>query len=350
MPQPEYVLTLTRTYTDAQAALVRAIIEQEDRGNLTGFQRALLIQVNEILVKTNRAAVEWSQRVIPDLYQRGVVETVQSLQELGITTAGFDTFAQLHTRAIDLLVRNTIEDLTDATNFVGRQIRDSVRQAGLEAIAQKVATGATVRQAKRRLQQTLVDQGLNGIRDKRGRMISLDAYASTVARSTTREATNTATINHLKALDYDLVKMSSHATTCSICAALQGRVYSLTGNTPGYPVLTQAFGSHANIHPNCRHVISPYIPELADDAEGDKTFSNRPFDIDPRDQAQIDRYNQQQREKAKLRNDRNRYQRYRLALGSGVPKSFAGFRAMKKANSGRWQELQSDYRSAIKEE
>lgn len=347
MRHPEHILKLIRLYSKAQETLVKIIAEHEARGTLTMYQESLLEQVERELERIRLQSMEWSQQTIPDKYMQGITEVAAALAEqYGIEVPGYNAFSRLHTRAIDLLVRNTTEDLIDATNFIGRQIRDNVRQAGLETIAQKVATGSTVRQAKLNLVNSLVDQGLNGIRDKRGRMISLDAYASTVARSTTREATNTATINHLKALDYDLVKMSSHATTCPVCAVLQGRVYSLTGRTPGYPVLTRAFGSHANIHPNCRHVLTPYIPELQDDAEADRLFSNRPFDIDPRSQKEIDRYNKQQREKAKLRNDRNQYQRYQLALGKDAPKSFAGFRAMKKADSDRWRELQKDYRDA----
>lgn len=347
---PEHILKLIRLYSKAQETLVKLIAEHEARGTLTMYEESLLEQVERKLERLRIESMKWAQQVIPKEYMQGIIGVAAALSEqYGIEVPGYNAFSRLHTRAIDILVRNTTEDLVDATNFVGRQIRDNIRQAGLETIAQKVATGSTVRQAKRNLVEKLVDQGLNGIRDKRGRMISLDAYAATVARSTTREATNTATINHLKALDYDLVKMSSHATTCPVCAVLQGRVYSLTGNTHGYPVLTRAFGSHANIHPNCRHVLTPYIPGLADDPEGDKAFSNRPFDIDPRSQKEIDRYNKQQNEKAKLRNDRNQYQRYRLALGEDAPKSFAGFRAMKRADSENWNNLVADYKSAIME-
>lgn len=350
MAIPNYVKNLITVYNTAQQSLVQTISDKEARGNLVNYENSLLSNIEFILSNANRYAVEWSNDVIPGQYKNGVNSAVAGLGEYNIEVPGFNAFARVHNKAIGVLVRNTIEDLTDASAFVGRQVHDSVRQAGLEAITKKLSTGGTVREAKKNLQRTLVSQGLNGIRDKRGRMISLDAYASTVARSSTREATNTATMNHLQSLGYDLVKMSSHATSCPICAALQGRVYSLTGNTPGYPVLSQAYGSHANIHPNCRHVLLPYVAELADDREGDRIFSDRPFDIDPRSQAEMDRYNKVQKEKSILRNDRNQYQRYQLALGKDAPKTFAGFRRMKLSDSERWNELQSDYRSVMREE
>lgn len=343
MALPKYVTDLIKVYRSAQESLVQTISEKEARGNLVNYENSLLNNIEFILSNADRYALEWSNDVIPGQYRNGVNEAVSRLGKYNIEVPGYNAFARVHNKAVGILVRNTIEDLTDASSFVGRQIRDNVRQAGLDAITQKLSTGATVRQTKLNLQRSLVSKGINGIRDKRGRMISLDAYASTVARSTTREATNTATMNHLQSLGYDLVKMSSHATSCEICAVLQGRVYSLTGNTKGYPVLTSAYGSHANIHPNCRHVIFPYVAELADDREGDRVFSNRPFDIDPRSKAEMDRYNKVQKEKSILRNDRNQYQRYRLALGNDAPKSFAGFRSMKKADSERWSMIQLDY-------
>jgi hypothetical protein len=167
--------------------------------------------------------------------------------------------------------------------------------------------------------------------------------------ATTREATNTATMNQLEYNGYDLVKMSSHATTCAVCAVYQGRVYSISGNTPFYPKLSIAFsGGHANIHPNCRHVVVPYIVALADDAEGDKAFSNRPFNIDNRSKAAIERYNNDQAEKRKIRADRQQWERYKLALGADAPKTLSGFRRMKAAGSERYINLKTDYREVMK--
>jgi hypothetical protein len=269
---------------------------------------------------------------------------------MGIDVSGVDTFSRLHTAAVELIVANTQSMLFSGVSFVGRQIEDNIRQAGLEAIAQKLSTGATVKEAARIVKQKIMSQGINAIRDKQGRYISLDAYADTVARSTTREATNQATMNQLQYEGYDLVKMSSHATACPVCAVYQGRVYSISGHTPGYPALSIPFsGGHANIHPRCRHVIVPYIPSLADDAEGDKQFSNRSFDMDTRSKTAIERYNKDQADKRKLRMDRQQWERYKLALGEDAPKTLSGFRRMKGANSDRWQALQSDYREFSKQ-
>lgn len=336
---------LIKLYTEAQQQLVNLIALKQARGNVTWYTESLLKQVNDELQRLQSLSREWVSENIPKAYEQGLQDAIRGLDSLGVSVSAETAFAGLHTAAVEVAMINANAMLADSIRFVGRQMTDAIRTAGLEAIALKLGTGATVKEAAKIVKGKLIQQGLNGIRDKRGRMISLDAYASIVARSTTREATNTATLNQLSGYGYDLVKMSSHATTCPVCAAYQGRVYSISGLTPGYPSLrgTAFSGGYANIHPNCRHVLMPYIPDLADDAEGDKLFSNRPFDIDDRSDTAIQRYNKDQADKRKLRTDRQQFQRYKLALGDDAPKTFANFRRIKNADGERWQMLKSDY-------
>lgn len=336
---------LIKAYKDIQQRIIETIAYSRESGNVTFYQEQLLRQIEAELARLSQLTLPWANDTLPVAYSNGVQLAVDGLQALGVA-ASADGFALLHKRAVSLLIRNATADLTDSLEFVGRELTDIVRQAGLQAVAEKIGTGQTVKRAKNAIVSKLQQQGIAGIVDRAGRYIRLDAYAATVARSTTREATNTAMRNHMQLLGYDLVKMSSHATTCPVCAVLQGRVYSITGRTPGYPVLTRAFGSHANIHPNCRHVITPYIADLADDAAADREFSNKPFDIDPRSKAEIDRYNRDQTEKRQRRNDRDQFERYKLALGQDSPSTFASFRSIKIKDGERWQQLQLDYREA----
>ncbi len=343
---PEDIRALISVYRKAQVKLVEIIATQQAKGNVTQYRMAILRRVSAEIELLNEEAEKWANEVIPKYYNKGV-ETVNNLMgEEGITLSG--EFAGLHKDAINLLVLNTLDDLRGSHEFIGRIVQDQVREAGIQAVTQKISTGSTVKEMQKQLRQNLIDLGFKGIKDKRGRYIDLDAYAGTVARSTTREATNKATINQLQGNGYDLVKMSEHLTTCPICAPLQGRVYSISGNSNEYPPLYKAHtGIHANIHPNCKHVLTPYIPELADSSEADKEFSNRPFDIDPRSRRQKEAYEKAQQRNRELRRDRNQWQRYRMAMPEDTPKTFAGFRRSKLANSENFKQLESNYRSIM---
>lgn len=337
---PDYIQQLITVYQKAQENLVRIIAEKEAKGSVALYQKSLLAQVNAELQKLNKQAKQWANTAIPASYHEGIDLVNSDLKKMGLNISVSKSFSKLHTRAVEVLVENAYGTLQDANNFVGRRIHDVVRQAGIDAVTQKMAQGATVRQCKKNIVDALVKEGI--------RMISLDAYAATVARSTTAEATNKAILNQLTELGYDLVKMTEHSTSCPICLPLQGRVYSISGKDKRYPPLETAYsGPYANIHPNCRHRLVPYIEALADDPEGDRERSNRPFEVEPKAKKQLDRYNRIQKEKQQLRADRNQWQRYRLVLPNDTPKTFSAFRAMKKANSEKWLRLQEDYKKSL---
>lgn len=347
MQVPQTVDQLIQVYQQAQEYLQYIITARQATGNVTEYQESTLAAVMEQLAVLEEVSKAFAQERLPKDYAKGVQEAIKEVQDMGAEIATSATFAVMHRRAIETLVENMILDITEALRFVGREVQDVIRTVGLSVISEKLATNATVRDAQKMMKRRLIEEGVLGVRDRRGRLISLDAYASLVARSTSREATNTAKINHLQANGYDLVKISSHATTCPICAPLQGRIYSISGNDPRYPKLDIAYSSHMNIHPNCRHVVLPYVEDLADDPEGDREFSNRPFDLDPRSKTEIDRYNRDQKEKTRRRADYKQWQRYKMVLGE--PKTFAGFRRSKRADSDKWRQLQMDYRDAMKQ-
>lgn len=346
MMDDKLIQKLIEIYSKAQQDLIKTITEKEARGNVTAYQKALLEQIGKQLSILDKQAKDLSYEMVEKYYK----ETMEEVSAMLATDPeeDFNSFVQLHTKAIATLAYNAYFNLSQANSYVGRRLNDAIRQAGIDAVTQKIATGQTVRECKKNLISALIDEGINGIKDKRGRMISLDAYADVVARSTTAETTNTATTNQLTSLGYDLVKMTEHATTCPICSVYQGRVYSISGKDSRFPSLDTAFsGEYANIHPRCRHRIFPYIPDLADDLNGDIAKSNRSFEIDKRSKKAIDDYNKQQKAKTQMRNDMDQYQRYKLALGKDAPKSFAGFRRMKYSNSGKYDDLESQYRSLM---
>jgi len=344
--EEQFILDLISYYRAAELNLIRIISEKEARGTVTAYSKSLLAQVQKQIDDMNKEAVSWSTTNLPPQYEKGIKSAVNGYSALGVEIGSVETFSKLNTRNIAIIVRNTTQDLVNANNFIGRKIEDDLRQAGLEAIAQKELTGQTVKQTKQNLINKLIDQNVMAIKTKNGRNMNISSYAEVVARSTSREAQNRGLLDTVTSANKDLVKMSSHLTTCPVCAPLQGRVYSISGTSTEYPPLEFAYGGvHANIHPNCRHVLMPYVPELDEDAEKVKAFSNRSFDIDSRSKSQIDNYNREQKKKAELNRDRRQWERYKTAMPNETPKTLSAFRKSKKSNSEKWQELESNYRS-----
>jgi len=290
------------------------------------------------------------EKLIQQSYVQGIIYVNRKLGKKMISTKEAEILKELsktHRKTINVFIRNKLNDLNDVNYFIGRQIKDGVQKAVEDAIGLKLSTNETLRECKKNVLKNFAERGITAVRTKNGRYIRLDAYADMVARSTVREVTNTATIKQVQELGYDLVRMSEHPGACPICQKYEGRVYSISGKDKRFPKLDVAFNNgYANIHPRCRHVLTPYI-EAFNDVEKDTKNSNRPFVEPNKSDKQVQAYYQNQREKAKLRNDRLQWEKYRTVLGNEAPKTLAGFRRMKKANSGNYKEMKRKYTEKI---
>lgn len=298
MPTSKELLNrLVKTYADASLNLLRSIAAKEARGNRTAYERALLADIAETVSALDKFAGEWLQEAIPQFYLEGMQSQLDHLHELGENVPLYAEMTRVHKAAINVLVDNAFDDLTTASAQVGRKVRDNLRRIGLDAVTTKVSTGQTVRETAKGLLERLQAEGLKSAAGMR-----LEAYAELVARSSTREATNRGAINQGTELGYDLVQMSNHASPCPVCAKFEGRVYSVSGKSKEYPSLygTVFKSGYANIHPHCRHVLNTYIPALADDPEGDRAKSTRPF-VDDRTEQQRTAYLEAQAKRRKAR-------------------------------------------------
>ena len=226
------------------------------------------------------------------------------------------------------------------------------------------ATGRGVNKALPQFVETLRREGVTAFVDKAGRNWSLHTYCSMVARTTSRQAEILSVLTTDPA--HDLYKISSHGTTCGLCAPYEGRVYSKSGTDPDFPPLASAFGNvdpagpndlsntWLNIHPNCLHVLLPWTPagRTPEEIQKIKDFSNpekNPFTVDPRSQKQIEAYRKKERGRELWLRDYRQWEKYRMTLGDKVPKTFATFQKHKMADDEKFQKWAEEYRDARSE-
>ena len=108
----------------------------------------------------------------------------------------------------------------------------------LDEIADKIGTGKVVRVVGK---------------DGKTRHYDPRYYSKMGARTRTREAVTEGAINNGLAARMDLIQVSVHDGACDQCQHFQGKVYSITGNTEGFPILLE----RSPFHPNCKHVMVP---------------------------------------------------------------------------------------------
>lgn len=238
---------------------------------------------------------------------------------------------------------------TLAYALIGRTEPDIFRQVGLEQTARAKAMGHGAYKALPNFVEALRREGVTAFIDKAGRHWSLHAYGSMVLRTTSRQAEVLSVLTRDD--NWDLYKISSHGTTCALCAPLEGRVYSKSGNDPDFPPLAAAFGkmdpggpdtlenSWLNIHPNCLHQILRWMPagRTAEEIQKIKDFSSfekNPPTRDPRTEKQIKAYRDKERGRAQWLSSYRQWERYKETLGSKVP-SFQTFMKHKFSNKDK---------------
>lgn len=251
---------LEELYQRAQDDLAHAIEQTEPEGTQTEYEGRLLFHITMILAGLYISTERWTFANMAGIYwtaQGGAhQDMLQQHQASGQAPPPFDGAPMpLDTDAVSLISRNLNADLTNTIDHVGRVLQDEVRQAGVGATLRKASAAETVRQTKQNLLRMLQDRGIPAIEYMRAGercFMQLKSYSALVARSTIREATNTASINYSMKIGSDLVKISTHFGACPVCVPYEGRVYSISGDNPHYPSLysTPFSRQYKTFHPN----------------------------------------------------------------------------------------------------
>ena len=107
------------------------------------------------------------------------------------------------------------------------------------------------------LKDSIMDGGFIEIN---GRHYRIKKYIELVVQTELRDAATDATLDLCDQYENDLVEVSDHGTICEICKPFEGKVFSISGNTPGYAKLTKK----PTFHPRCQHSILPTSQEAID--------------------------------------------------------------------------------------
>ena len=356
MPTDKELDNLIKIFTGAREQLLDTIINYQGVGTKV-YANTIYKRIEVILDQLGQATGKYAETAIPKQYQDALDEVYNYFKSNNLLMKPPMAFAQVHTATIYGIAREMQYLISEGVAQVGRQIlryvdesRDeALRAAGLLATGEKLASGGTVGKMQKNLLAKLQEQGFMTVQYGSGLkayQVPLDAYASMVARSTTREAGNIAREKQLEENGYDLMKMSTHYPTCELCAPLQGRVYSISGNDARFPAISRAYrNGYRNVHPNCRHVMTPYIESLQEESElqADIEASNQPFE-DPRPEVERNLYNKQQAQNRQARQDLYQYERYKARLGEEAPKTFSAFRRLKNKGGEPWEDLRYYYK------
>lgn len=313
----------------------------ESKQDLTKIKRRIIYLLGTLYKKVDN----WTADNIPIMYEDAKTQVLKDIHR-----------AEMRIGAVydDIAIENAIANV----NIYLEQAVDDAQRNMEDFMNGMLDTDAD----RQRLAEYVADGVPSSYywRDYKKVFYTIVPYALLVLGNTTHELRNIAAINVTKDINRDLVFMSYHFGSCPICIPYEGRVYSLSGTDPNYPYLysTPWNETYQNMHPNCRHLITPYIEDLKTPEEiaADRAYSNRSFVVGGQgwtkeqvEQAKksLEYYRQWQAGKRKTYENRRMYERYKARMGDKAPKTFAAFSRIKSANGKAWEKLQREYRNML---
>ena len=198
------------------------------------------------------------------------------------------SFFKTNDRKVDALIKIVNDDLKTANTSALRMVNDQYRQiihksaffVGNGVFTEKQAAAQAVEEISQKKLTTLaVDEasknflagGLNCIEYSDGRRVNIASYSQMAVRTASLRTHLMGEGNFRASIGRTLVKVTTHGGACKLCTGWQGKVlvddvYS-GGKPDGKHTLLSDAMKQGFLHPNCRHGITTYYPELEDDDE-----------------------------------------------------------------------------------
>lgn len=274
---------VSRIYADAQIHLITRIAQSLDKG-LAAPDWAIrqLAAVNAIageartymaaLTPTVSAAIEAALAEAAHIGTAGADTDVD-----GVPNAPVRPIAAINTAAVAALAAETVTAVTSTHSGILRAVEDSYRSIIADVTGRTITGVATRREVTQQALNKFADAGIGMFTDRAGRNWKLDTYAEMAVRTATLRTMHTAHTARLRERGYDLVVVSSHPNSAPVCRPYEGKILSLSGDTPlgertfesardGSPVRERVFASMAQAeaaglhHPMCAHRHTLFVP------------------------------------------------------------------------------------------
>lgn len=276
IPLKTRVAALGATYDAAAGRIIRALSRLQPDDYSPARAGAVLSEVRDVVGRLDAQVKSWAQRAIKAAYREGGAVAQTRLEMIGAERLPARKYnPERHDKKTAALTKTILTDYWKANRTIERTAKKyilavSQAAAGVAKVEKKLeqlqafdsaqvksfinrTVAASVSAATRynagmahltskdiaaKIRAKLLDMiGGGDFITINGRNFNLRSYAELVARTRMRESQTEAVKESMKQFDEDLVEIPEHDNPCPECAQYQGQVYSISGRTPGYPLL-----------------------------------------------------------------------------------------------------------------
>ena len=305
------ILDVLSIYSNAEDKMLKAVAKRVAKGiKEEGWNETKLAQtqalnndIEKVLKNTSKLSNAKVSKGIIEAYKQGKAEVGG---KAGVHETVLDELNLPMNLKMLVLATNNLLD--NASFQVLRKSNDAYQKVMAHATTGLLAGTDTRRQASQKMLNEFASKGITSFVDKAGRSWDLSSYAEMAVRTVSSHAALQGHIDRQVEVGEDLVKVSAIGTTCPICQRWQNVVLSISGNNPKYHSLESA-KADGLFHPNCKHTLVMYIPELDEGTENEGKAEPGPYDTNTQSSKQYFEVQKQRSNERKIR-----YWKKRLAL------------------------------------
>lgn len=259
------VKLLSSIFVKSKKAITARLLESDDYTVLE--KERILREIDEELNNLADKSSSWFRNNLKGAYKEGSSDIVGYLKSIGVTQMVYTPYDE---QVVQNIIDNATVGMQDAISGLKRSTSSILKKTTQEKLKAIIADGKVSSETLRGIKADLVDyiskRGIT-LKDGAGRQWTPEAYAEMMARTESMNTYNQGAINQMLYRDLDLAYITSYASCqCDICQQWEGKVVSLTGKTPGFPTLDDAY-AEGMFHPNCKHRLRPYKEEVRARAE-----------------------------------------------------------------------------------
>lgn len=302
---------LISLYEKAIANLVKKYEELLKKGHDINYQKALLSNLKKSYEEIRKQKGIVQKSLYDEYLERKIKEFDRAISHGIEIKFDYTKFTTIDYKNIEKLYKDFDKKIKRAEDNLGKHLNDIFTEKENKAVKEVNRAvndeiilrhlGTTKQEAINTLTERLKDGLYIDLKNKHGKPIkmSIPAYAKLSVNTMFQQSKNIASIEVAKETETKLVKFSTHHWTCEKCARFaEGRVYSIDKRVKKYPYLYEivpGFNEGYNsIHPNCKHLLSPYYEtgENSEDLSKTRDLSNN--NEDTRAEEDIKKYNLKQ--------------------------------------------------------
>lgn len=224
----------------------------------------------------NSLAEEYStafRDTLPDIMKEFYDRAVKEIKTAGKYKAILGT---PDAKRINYFLDSTYEQVAMKTQKMRFEHIKALRNLSADVLREASLTGSTYKDVSKSMLARAMNIKDFEFIDNAGKKWASKSYFNMLARTELMNAARASYDDKMADEGFDVMRLSTSGKCCDKCAKFEGKLFSLTGATPGLPTKQDLIDAGV-FHPNCTHSYS-MVPDYIVEEESNGELKPRPYE------------------------------------------------------------------------